>query len=210
MLYQPNSSNNYSEDQYLLKFTNSIYEEIKELPMIRQFILDGSNQELFKKAYVTGDIEIIEKLNLAFKAFYKRQKGIKYAIGIIKRYSIDYDKRVKKRNNRYLLTLDKPINNNDESTRLSFLELLQDTQQAEFPGLQQTEIFEMEDERLREAVEKAKLNPFQKKLLKLIYKDNYSQREISKMVGQTEQNIYYWHKKTINQLRNEMDVIFRG
>lgn len=68
----------------------------------------------------------------------------------------------------------------------------------------------MEDERLREAVEKAKLNPFQKKLLKLIYKDNYSQREISKMVGQTEQNIYYWHKKTINQLRNELDVIFRG
>lgn len=196
-----------SDKRCLQKLMKNRYEEIKELPMVKQFVKEKENEDLLIEAFIVGDSKSIDKLNSSFKTFYKRQKAINYAVGIIKRYSIDYDKRVKKRNNRYLLTLDKPIKNGDESSTTLFLELVQDSQQDDFSNIFKTDIFDIQNEQLRQAINKAALSPFQKKLLKLIYEDNHSQREVSKMVGQTEQNIYYWHKKTIKQLQNELAVI---
>lgn len=181
------------------------YEKIKELPMVKRFISDIDNQNLFENTFFNCDIENLEKLDLAFKKFYKKQKAIGYALGIIKRYSIDYDKRVRKRNKRYLLTLDTPIISTDYSSVSNFSEMIQDSS-INFSIEMKSEIFEIENKQLIQAIKRSSLKPFQKQLLKLIYKENYSQREVSKIFGQTEQNIYYWHKKTIRQLKKEFPV----
>lgn len=71
---------------------------------------------------------------MAFQDFQRNvqfYRAVRYAIGILKIYSKDYDKRVNKRNNRNLLILDKPINNHDESSATPMVDLIQDSRQEE-------------------------------------------------------------------------------
>lgn len=192
-----------SEERCLQKMINAHYKEIKELPMVKQFVKEKENEKLLNKAFEKGDLTIINRLNSAFQSFLKKHEAIKYVMGIIKRYPIDYDKRVKKRNSRTLLILDKTVKSNDDSSATSIVELINDPKQEEsYNNILQDSIFSIENESLKNVVNS--LNPKQKTILKLIYEENYSQREISKIIGQTEQNIYYWHKKTIKQLQSAL------
>lgn len=194
------------EERCLKKIIKSNYRKIIVLPEVQEFIKDSKNEALLTEAFEKGNIKTVSQLNLAFQRFQqiiRRQKAISYAIGIIKIYSKDYDKRVNKRNNRSLLILDKPVKNNDESSTATLLELIQDTSRNDLPeSLFADNSFEFKYEELEKQYNC--LTPFQKKLLKLKYIEGYSQREISHIVGQTEQNIYYWHKKTIKQLQNSL------
>ncbi|MDQ7723548.1 sigma-70 family RNA polymerase sigma factor [Bacillus inaquosorum] len=196
-----------SEERCLQRLIREKFKEIKELPLVKQFTEDKDNEKLLNEAFEKGDIQTVRKLNNEFREFSKRMEAIRYVNGILKRYPIDYDKRVKKRNNRCLLILDKSVDANGDTSTTSFLELLQDPRQEEelSKNILQDSIFEIDNEKLKKAVNS--LKPNQKKILKLIYEDNYTQREISKIIGQTEQNIYYWHKKTIKQLKNELTAI---
>lgn len=196
-----------SEERCLQRILKKNYEEVKELPEVKDFITDPKNKMLLTEASKKGELKTINKLNLAFQDFQskvRRAKALKYAVGIIKRYPIDYDKRVNKRNNRNLLILDKPVKNNGEYSTTLMVELIQDSNHEEemFSRLYQSNTFNIKDERLEQAF--YSLPHSQQQLLILRYSGGYSQREISNMIGQTEQNIYYWHKKTIKQLQRKL------
>ncbi|MDR4224267.1 sigma-70 family RNA polymerase sigma factor [Heyndrickxia coagulans] len=170
---------------------------------------DKKNEKLLAEAYQKGDLNTISKLNLAFQDFQRNvqfYRAVRYAIGILKIYSKDYDKRVNKRNNRNLLILDKPINNHDESSATPMVDLIQDSRQEEelFKILLQSNAFDFKNERLERAF--FPLPYKQRRLLELKYVENYSQREISNIIGQTEKNIHYWHKKTIKQLQSQLSL----
>lgn len=198
--------NESSEERCLQQLLKEKSEEIKELPLVKRFIKDSEdNEKLLNEALNKGDIRTIQKMNKKFQSFSKKMEAISYVNGILKRYPIDYDKRVKKRNTRCLLILDKKITGAGCS-ETPLIELLPDPQQEDISkNLFQDSIFDIRDEKLKDAINS--LKPNQKKILKLIYEDNYSQREISKIIGQTEQNIHYWHKKTIKQLRKKLTAI---
>jgi RNA polymerase sigma factor (sigma-70 family) len=196
-----------SEDRCLKTIIKENYTEIKQLPMVKEFIKEKDNYSLLMEAFEKGEAEIISKLNSSFRKFIKKQQAINYGMGVIKRYPIDYDKRVKKRNNRCMLILDKPVKNSDESSTASFLELVQDNHQEDqlSKTIFKESIFEMKNEKLKNII--SSLSSYQQKLLYLIYEETYTQREASKILGQTEQNIYYWHKKTIKYIKAELAVI---
>lgn len=188
--------------QYILEKNEP--HEIKNLPVIKEFIKIKKNEKLLEKAYIEKDSKIIKELNSAFKKFHRLLEGVKYAIGIIKRYPIDFDKRVRKRNSRNLLILDKPIQKNNDSFSTSYLELIQDPNQEKelSKNLFKETIFEIKNPKLKQAITSSSLSPLQEKILRLIYEESYSQREVAKKLKHSEQNIYYWHKKTLKQLKD--------
>lgn len=86
------------------------------------------------------------------------------------------------------------------------VDLIQDSRQEEelFKILLQSNAFDFKNERLERAF--FPLPYKQRRLLELKYVENYSQREISNIIGQTEKNIHYWHKKTIKQLQSQLSL----
>ncbi|MGF7535313.1 sigma-70 family RNA polymerase sigma factor [Bacillus mexicanus] len=187
------------------KLIRERFEDIKELPLVKKFIENKENEQLLNEAFEKGDDRTIQKLNIKFQSFSKKMEAIRYVNGILKRYPIDFDKRVKKRNNRCVLYLDKTVTGINCS-ETPVIEMIPDPHQEDITkNLLKDSIFDIRDEKLKDAINS--LKPNQKKILKLIYEDNYSQREISKIIGQTEQNIHYWHKKTIKQLRKKITAI---
>ncbi|WP_341302181.1 sigma factor-like helix-turn-helix DNA-binding protein [Lysinibacillus sp. FSL H8-0500] len=191
------------EDQCLQKIIQEKYFELKELPEVQEFIKDSKNEILLSEAFQKGELETVRKLNISFQEFQtinRKRKAINYSVGIIRIYSKDYDKRVNKRNNRNLLILDKPVKDSSESPTALMIELIQDHNQKELSkSLFVDNQFEFENDNLEKSY--TYLSNFQKELLNLKYVEGYSQREISRIIGQTEQNIYYWHRKTIKQLQ---------
>lgn len=157
--------------------------EILENPVIKEFLEDKSNSE----------------------AFYRYNRIIRYLTGLIKRYPIDYDKRIKMRNSRYPLIMDSPINKREHSNT-SMVDLLPDNRQSEIDSLilKETGFFYIENDTLYKAIKK--LNSKQWVILFLYYEKGFNNKEISQIFGQTEQNISYWHKKTLDQLRKSLEA----
>ena len=145
-------------------------------------------------------------LNKRFKEFYRSNRISRYTTGLIKRYSIDYDKRVKLRNNRYQLIIDKPINDGRDGANLTMGNILTDSNKTPYEILEEKERmknknFIAENQLLQKSV--GELDPKQIEILHLKYVEGYNNKEIGEMFGQTEQNISYWHKKTLKQLKME-------
>lgn len=174
--------------------------EVLANPVVKEFLENESNSKAFYKVLDYPNTENINLLDRKFKDFYRYNRIIRYLTGLIKRYSIDYDKRVKLRNNRYPLIMDKPINGTGYSAK-SMVEMFSDTKQitVDYSVLKEDEPFYIENEFLYKAIQK--LNSKQWIILFLFYEKGFNNKNISQLFGQTEQNISYWHKKTLKQLK---------
>ena len=105
--------------------------------------------------------------------------------------------------------MDKPVRSGKEDSVLTMGNLLTSTDKTPYDILEEKErlkenIFVAKNQLLQESV--AELEPKQIEILYLKYEEGYSNKEIGKFFGQTEQNISYWHKKTIKQLKKSMEL----
>ncbi len=183
--------------------------KIMEDPVIREFLEVEGNRKVFDAAINSFDESKLKDLDERFKEFYRLNRISRYLTGLIKRYPIDFDKRVKLRNNRYQLIMDKPVRSGKEDSVLTMGNLLTSTDKTPYDILEEKErlkenIFVAKNQLLQESV--AELEPKQIEILYLKYEEGYSNKEIGKFFGQTEQNISYWHKKTIKQLKKSMEL----
>lgn len=181
--------------------------EILENPIMKDFLEEEENKKVFYKAIESQAESEIMNLDLKFKNFYRLNRISRYLTGLIKRYPIDYDKRVKLRNHRYQLIFDKPVTNGRDETNVSMGDLFAKEEKTPYERLElkdnlNKKFFVTEDPILYKAIEE--LEEKQIEILYLKYKLGYNNKEIGEIFGQTEQNISYWHKKTINQLKKKM------
>ena len=191
-------------------------EKIKEkLPallgnsVLKEFLEEGQNRKDFYEMVNNQDELSLRKLDKQFKEFYRINRIVRYISGLIKRYPIDYDKRVKLRNKRYQLILDKPVNNGKDDSAICMRDMISDRKIEPDDLLIEKEehknlFFDTKNPFLYEALKKLGLK--QKEILYLYYEKDFNNKEIGERFGQTEQNISYWHKKTIKELQQYMAI----
>ncbi|ONK23355.1 hypothetical protein BLX87_11120 [Bacillus sp. VT-16-64] len=101
------------------------------------------------------------------------------------------------------MTFDKPINRNESDTTVgSFMRSETKTPEEHLickENIQKYK-FNIENPSLYNAL--TKLNKKQIQILYLYYVKGYNNKNIAEYFGQTEQNISYWHKKTLKQLKS--------
>lgn len=180
--------------------------EILRNPIVKEFLEVEENNKAFFK-FIEGKENDVEILDRRFKDFYRLYKIIRYMIGLIKRYSIDYDKRIKVRNNRYQLIINKPINNGMDESNVTMEDLLDSETSTPEEYIIDKEVekelvINTKNPALTESIKE--LTPKQLEILHLYYVIGYNNKEIGEHFGQTEQNISYWHKKTLKQLRENL------
>lgn len=192
----------------LQQLRNQIKEKlptILENPVIVEFLdLSKENKALFDKAIYSSCNTSLQTLNTSFKEFHRINRIVRYISGFIRRYPIDYDKRVKARRKRFKTIPGKTFDSRVEYAAAN--ELIQHRQEVEKQVLENEQkeqgfIF-AKNEKLNQAFNS--LNEKQKRILLLAYDDGLNNREIGEVFGETEQNIAYWKRKTLRQLRDSL------
>ena len=173
---------------------------ILEHPVIQEFIKDEKYKKLVNKAFENPTSNNIALLNGEFKKIYRVNRVERYSSVLIRNLSIHLDKLNKRRNERYNLTFDKPYD--EEGNTIGTI--LQQKNEEFIDPIEVVEagIFPVKNEQLDNAMRL--LSDKQKRILYYRYVKELSNREIAKTLNGTEQNIGYWVKKTLKQLRNAM------
>lgn len=189
-----------NEDEYkkTIKYLSEKNDIIRSNPIINQYLQDKEHVHHFNNVIDNPTIENMQLLDDSFAKFYKELRTVKYLSGLVRQYSIDYDKRVRKRNTRYQLIINSPIERNNNDSLIDRLTVAT----PKFNLIDNPEnqlINTLTNQELYLAVKSLKIK--QINILELYYVQGYNNREIAEIFGQTEQNISYWHKKTLNQLR---------
>lgn len=176
--------------------------EFFEEPIIKQFFADSFHTTLLKKVIENKDIEAEKKLNEKFTLFFLHYRLVKYIATLSKNYSINFDKKVNTQKNRYLLNLDRPINDTDAT----FVDLTESRDPSVLNQVirnSQKLSEEISDEILYQAF--LKLTDKQKKILKMIFIDGLSQKEIASYFGDSAQNISKLNKKALTYMQKELN-----
>lgn len=182
------------------------YQDKLNQPIVESFLREDKNYFLFKNAIIDPTEENKHRLDLAFKQHYKQVKMISYISKLIYFYSIDFDKKISLNNQRQLLNLDTPIST-DENNTTSKLDILtsskEDLTYLEFENIQKDIKEHISNDILFASLNL--LSDKQLEILKLIYIVNYNNKEVAKLLGESEQTVSYNHKKAIKKLRNSMN-----
>lgn len=182
------------------------YQDKLNQPIVESFLREDKNYFLFKNAIIDPTEENKHRLDLAFKQHYKQVKMISYISKLIYFYSIDFDKKISLNNQRQLLNLDTPISTEENNTT-SKLDILasskEDLTYLEFENIQKDIKEHISNDILFASLNL--LSDKQLEILKLIYIVNYNNKEVAKLLGESEQTVSYNHKKAIKKLRNSMN-----
>ncbi|WP_176521116.1 sigma-70 family RNA polymerase sigma factor [Bacillus toyonensis] len=183
----------------------SLYQEKLEDPIMRNFLGNSDNYELFLNVMEKPTNDNKQLLDKAFKAYFKKVKIISYISNLIYFYSIGFDKKVSTNNKRNILNLDKSVTNEGENNT-TILELmsddLTDTTYMQFEE-NQTHLKEhIIDELLYKGL--GLLSEKQLEILNLYYVHEYNNKQISRILSASEQTISYNHKKALKILKSQL------
>lgn len=168
------------------------WKEIIDHPLIQQFLSNPKNEQLLKQVMEEPNEENAKKLDSEFKQFYQKIRIIKYISTMIRIFSVDFDKRVKKKQQRFPLILDHP-----------------DTQEVKDPV--QTDTYEavlfnqqdlgehLQDQTLYKAYQQ--LTDKQKMVLTQIYVEGQTMKEIADLVRRNETKYLKHTQKSAQQTK---------
>lgn len=178
------------------------YSKSLSKPLIKNFLKDESNYVLLINYILQPNHDNKSKVDDSFKKYYKKIRDIKYYSNLIKFFSIDYDKKVKKFKSRFTLTLDQPIGDQMSGSLKDYLV------DPKSEGNYHLEESYKEEESLYNLVEnECLLKAFecltkkQLKILEYIYVKKLNNKEIAKLIDSSEQNVSNTHTKAIKKLR---------
>lgn len=190
------------------RFTKKYAEAFKQ-PIIQNFLKIPDNNRIFMN-YIQNpkSKRYIEELDQSFKIFYKKAKIGRYLDNLIHFYSIDYDKKMRKINSRFLLTLN---GSGKESTDNGFIEKLDKYCNEDEKTVMELIISnsaELQDQIENEFLHKAllRLTPKQQCIIELIYVRGLSNIDIAKYYDDSPQNISAIHKRALKKLKEEIDL----
>ncbi|MCM3358150.1 sigma-70 family RNA polymerase sigma factor [Psychrobacillus sp. MER TA 171] len=161
---------------------------------------------MFNKAIQEPTSYNEEKLNTSFARYYRKVKIINYISNLIYYYSIDFDKKLSKNSSRQLLILDsstKSDGNDLNSVNKDFL--LTSKEDLTYKSFNNNNSIKEQIINQNIYYALSHLSPKQLKILDLIYSYNCSNKEVAKILNESEQTISYNHKKAIEKLRNRIN-----
>lgn len=175
--------------------------EIKN-PLIKGFLENEMNRELYKKAIYDFTEENKRLVEDAFAEYYEIVRRTAYFSSMIKFMGIDFDKKLRKLNNRFMLTLDQPLKTetNEGST---MKDMLIDSAAPSLYEGDDTLSSKISDKKLCEALER--LTQKQAIVLEMIYVKELSNKEIADIFQTSPQNISNTHKKALKKLKTLME-----
>ncbi|MEC1259589.1 sigma-70 family RNA polymerase sigma factor [Bacillus swezeyi] len=178
-------------DQALLR---SKMKEITEHPLVKHFLSDPRCDRLFRHVMEHPDSEEAEFLDLEFKQFYKDIRIIKYVNSMIRIFSVDFDKRVRKNRQRFPLIVDGDSNITEPPRGDAFDDYLNGEEDLSK---------HLQDQSIYEAF--LQLTRKQREVLTQIYLHGASMQEIADSLGESRQNISKIHKRAIEKIRNMLN-----
>ncbi|MEK5503253.1 sigma-70 family RNA polymerase sigma factor [Bacillus sp. FSL M8-0168] len=173
-----------------LALLRSKMKEIRGHPLIKHFLSNPRCERLFHHVMEHPDSEEAEYLDLEFKKFYKDIRIIKYINSMIRIFSIDFDKRVRKNQQRFPLIMD----DSDHAAEPPQGDVFDDVLNREEDLAEH-----IQDPLLYEAF--MQLTDKQKQVFAHIYIHGASMQEIARSLGESRQNISKIHKRGIEKMR---------
>ncbi|MEC1739928.1 sigma-70 family RNA polymerase sigma factor [Schinkia azotoformans] len=175
---------------------------ILENPLVKGFLEDDNYFNIFETSILEPTEENKNKVEEAFKNYYEKIRINAYFNNLIRYYAIDFDKKIRKINNRYTLTLDKPIDGAEEGI-VAFKDLIENESIGEESEKSESSLKEeVSNELLFRAL--AVLTDFQYQILDLIYVKNLTKTQIANLINSTPQNISNTHRRALNKLKKNI------
>lgn len=176
----------------------SANEEFFNNSIVKSFLSSQKYKDLFVETLCNPSIENNEKLDIAFKKYYFNIRFTSYIASALYFNALNFDKRHRKIQKRYLLTIDKSFGEEDltfkdniidSSSTISLNDLIKSENIIDY----------LEDPLLCEAVNL--LTKKQKEILDLAYVKGLSDTEIGKVLDKSQQSVSKTHKKALKRIQ---------
>ncbi len=168
--------------------------------LIRTFLEDKENFALFEKAILKPTQTNKDLVEKAFQEHYEKVRFDFYFTNLIKRAAVDFDKKIRKINERFSLTLDTPSTSDTENGG-SILDLLVDDNPFEEEPSTLNE--EITNELLFQTLEY--LTDSQYKILDLLYVKNLTNLEAAEAANVSAQYVSQTQKRALQKLKTKMN-----
>jgi len=180
------------------------YEENSELlqnKIIANFLNVKENEKLLENVLMDSSEENLKNLDDSFKNHYLKIRILKYISNLIYFYTIDFDKKNNKRNQRFNLTLDASIHRQSEEEYSTIINKYPTLNSTEEDYFKKTITFNelIEDKQLYIIFKQ--LTKKQQRTLELFYIMGFTNKEIAILYGETPQNISKIHKRALEKMR---------
>ncbi|WP_339213380.1 sigma-70 family RNA polymerase sigma factor [Ornithinibacillus sp. FSL M8-0202] len=171
-------------------------------PIIKSFLADEDNFNLVQEAVANPTPENKERVDKAFKEHYHKVKLVKYVSKLIHFFSIDYDRKVNRIKQKYLLILDQPISSDNENDVVA-KDLITSENHLSFDNVFGSTLKDqIENEDLIQAL--TTLTQKQLQILELLYLNMISLKEVAYLLNTSPQNISNQHRKALKKLLDQL------
>jgi len=192
------------KDKPQLEYIQQLQEQLPKIlknPVIQSFIRGQEDKNLINETFENPTLKNIKLLNNHFKNFYFINRVERYGTILIRNLSAHLSKEGRERDKRYNLIFDKPYDNEGNTVGT----MLQEDNQPYIDPIEIIEagIFPIKNEKLDNAMRSLKVK--QKQIMYYYFVQGLKKREIANLLGESEQSISYWVKKTLNELRNAIE-----
>lgn len=182
---------------------DDFYKSNKEFlsnPIIKNFLKNQENYQLFLDTINNPTIENKEKLDRTFKLFYFNVRFISFISSSIYFNAVNFDKRQRKYSSRNLLTIDSTMQNDEEIT---FKDIIEDTK-SEITIEKLSISDDIADYLINPILYKAvqSLSVKQKEVLNLVYIKGLSDTEIAKLLNKSQQSVSKIHKIALRKIHD--------
>lgn len=171
--------------------------------ILKQFAKSDKYRQLIINTLENPSEKNIKRLDIAFREFFYEIKLTKYMLTLIKNYSIQSIKKYRSHFEKHLYILDRNSGENEDD--ISLIDYI--SQDHNTPE----KLYEVHITSILECIENPnlyfaakKLSQKQLNILYLIYFKKYKIKDISKIYGESEQNISKMHKNTLLKLYKEV------
>lgn len=174
--------------------------EFLENKITQSFLKDEKNQRLLLEAICNPTKENKEKLDIEFKKFYFSIRFTAFISSSLYFNAINFDKRYRKMSERYILTVDKPLGDEEDT---SFKDIIADSQaEIQIENIIQSDDITdyIEDPVLYEAI--LTLSDKQREVINLAYVKGLSDTEIGKMLNKSQQAISKMRNRALKKICN--------
>lgn len=174
------------------------YPAFFDQPVMKQFLADSEHRKLLLEAVEKPSENKLYDLNEKFRFFFYRARIYKYLCSLISIYSVDFDKRERRRRDRYQAVLDKPAGDSEGAACLG--ELVEGGEEIPFDSLFFTDLASLfSDENLCRAIRK--LTAKQKMVLTMSYVNEMPNKDIAAYFNESPQNISHIRKQAVSRIR---------
>ncbi|MBA2174701.1 sigma-70 family RNA polymerase sigma factor [Halobacillus locisalis] len=181
------------------RLTEWFYEAFPDLKgnrAVESFIQKSEHRQLIERYLTNPDEHRQEQLDQAFKAHYFDMRFTSYLSTSLYFQSINYDKRARRFEDRNVLTLDQSIGDGEGTTHKD--QLVNQHERHHEEGGQGLESY-IQDVRLLEAYRILTIK--QQQIMDLAYVHQWSDTEIAKKMGVSQQAVSKNHRKALEKMK---------